>query len=77
MSPQQEMRSKTEEANVKKPICFFKHEREKKKKDIYNLTKKLSPNAQGTPCLSEQTKHTNVLCVFLWVVNAGSAGEWL
>jgi hypothetical protein len=28
-------------ATAKKPICCFKHE----KKKIYNLTKKLSPNA--------------------------------
>ena len=62
------MKGERREVTVKKPIWFF-FSNIKRKKKIYTLTKKLSSNAQGTPCLSKQRKHTNVLCVSLWAVN--------
>lgn len=46
--------------NCKKSICFFKKH---KGKEIYNLTKKLSPNTQGTPaCPNRQNTQAFYVC---------------
>lgn len=71
MSPQQEVRT-GRGGNHKEANLFFSNMKRKKK--TYNVSKKLSPNAQGTPACPNR-QNTQTFCVFLSVVNSVLAEE--